>query len=170
MVQGTRAGKIAKPYGLQGEVQVILNPLISQHIQEGIPLLIDLDGQRVPFFTESVELPAPDQAIIKFEFISSVEEARKVCGCDLYLDPRLKISDENQEGDPERLVGYTASDVLLGELGEITGFIPGEHNPMWLIDFRGKEMMVPVHANWVQKINHKKGQVLFSLPKGITEL
>ncbi len=83
---GVKAGKISKPYGLQGDVHIILIPVVAQKLKPGNPLFIDLDGQRVPFFMESVDLVGPEQAIVKVEFISSVEEARKLIGCDVYID------------------------------------------------------------------------------------
>ncbi len=61
---GIKAGKISKPYGLQGEVHIILIPSTAKFIEPGTPLFIDLDGQRVPFFMESVDLVSDEQAIV----------------------------------------------------------------------------------------------------------
>ena len=82
----TKAGTISKPYGLRGEVNILLEPEAGKYIEPDHPLFIDIDGQRVPFFVEEVELVSADQAIVKFEFIESLEEAKKVAGCSLYFD------------------------------------------------------------------------------------
>lgn len=170
MVQGAKAGKISKPYGLQGEVQIILNPLIAEYIKEGIPLFIDIDGQRVPFFTEDVELVSPTQAIVKFEFIETVEETRKVCGCGLYFDPANSPDLKHSPEELEEVVGYQAMDVNQGSLGAVKDYLPHAQNPMWILDHRGKELMVPATMDLVRKIDRRKNIITLDLPEGLTDL
>jgi 16S rRNA processing protein RimM len=171
MVQGgINAGTISKPYGLQGEVHMILNPLIAQTIKEGIPLFIELDGQRVPFFTETVEILSGDQAIIKLEFINNVGEARKVCGCRVFLDPAITQDILADPDDPVRVVGYRAIDKNLGLLGMIRDYIPGTLNPVWIIEYEGREIMVPAAGEFIINIDHESGSLYLNLPGGITEL
>jgi len=170
MVQGAKAGKISKPYGLQGEVQVILNPLIVKHIKSGTPLFIMIDGQGVPFFMKSVDLLADDLAHIQFEFIHTVEEAREVCGCEVFLDPKASKAMEGESEDPESVVGYLAIDQHLGALGTVKEYIPNPMNPQWSIELRGKEMLIPANADFVLEIKRKLKQIHFSLPDGLSEL
>jgi 16S rRNA processing protein RimM len=167
---GIRTGKISKPYGLRGELHIILSPEGAEHIRTGIPLFIDLDGQRVPFFTESVEMITAGQAIIKLEFINSVEEAGKVAGCDVYSDAADAPEAGSGSEELQYLVGYTAYDRQLGELGKITACLPSEMNPVWLIDFPGKELMVPAAAEFILKIDHHTLAIYLDLPRGITDL
>ncbi|MEN8155751.1 MAG: hypothetical protein ABFS10_02280 [Bacteroidota bacterium] len=176
---GAKAGKISKPYGLQGEVHIILNPSVAKHIEQGNPLFIDLDGQRVPFFIESADLVSDNQAIVGFEFITSVEEARKVCGHDVYLDPAKHFGssgDPDGSEDPENLenrqkvVGYQAIDEKLGALGPVLEYLPNEMNPVWLIDYSGKELMIPAAEEFIKRINHRKQTLHLNLPEGLTDL
>ena len=46
---GVKAGKISKPYGLHGELNMILDPEAGKQIETNNPLFINIDGQRVPF-------------------------------------------------------------------------------------------------------------------------
>jgi 16S rRNA processing protein RimM len=170
-VQGDlNTGKISKPYGLRGEVQIILNPASASHIKEGIPLFIDLDGQRIPFFIEEVDLVSLDQAIVKMEFIDSIEEARRVSGCDVYIESGKHTRMGHGADSPMDLVGYAASDLKLGAMGKITEYIHNEMNPVWLIEFRGKELMVPAVAKFIRKINHREKNIELDLPEGLTDL
>ena len=171
MVQGgAKAGKISKPYGLQGEVHIILNPSLAKYIEQGTPLFIDLDGQRVPFFIESADLVSADQAIVSLEFIGTVEEARRVCGCEVYLEPGHLSEPETKTDDHQDVVGYQAVDKKLGALGLVIEYLHNEMNPVWLIDYQGKELMVPVTDEFIVKINHRKKTLHLNLPEGITEL
>jgi 16S rRNA processing protein RimM len=168
--EGVKAGKISKPYGLQGEVHILIIPVAAQKLKPGIPLFIDMDGQRVPYFIESVELIAPEQAIVKVEFINSVEEARKIVGQEVFLDPR--DSDDNivMSIAPGQLTGYLAIDLNLGEVGVIADHIPNEMNPVWVIRNKSGSILIPATEDFIKSIDHEKNILLLNLPEGITEL
>jgi 16S rRNA processing protein RimM len=165
---GIRTGKISKPYGLRGEVQIILTPGSAPNIKKGDPLFIDIDGQRVPFFIEGADLFSSDQAIIKLEFIDSVEDARKVSGCEVYLESARNTGRGKE--NPGNMVGYFVSDPALGHIGKITKCILTEMNPVWIIESGGKELMVPAAAEFIVKIDHRQKKILLNLPEGLTDL
>ena len=167
---GIKAGKISKPYGLKGEVHIILIPVVAKYIEPGNPLFIDLDGQRVPFFIQSADLISDDQAIVELEFIDSIEQAKKVSGCNVYLDPIHDPATEGEEEDFLQVVGYRAYDLRLGDLGIVSEYLPNEMNPVWLIDFSGRELMVPATNEFIQDIDHRKKSIYLDLPEGITDL
>ena len=167
---GVKAGKISKPNGLQGRVNMILDPEAGKHIETDNPLFINIDGQRVPFFVEDYEPVSLDQAIVKFEFINSVEEAREVSGCEVYLDPLKKLASQGTIKDYNDVVGYDAFDQDMGYLGKVIDFIQHDMNPVLMVDYKGKELMVPAVDDLIQQINHKKESIYFHLPEGLTTL
>ena len=167
---GVKAGKISKPHGLQGEVHIILNPAVAQELKSGNPLFIDMDGQRVPFFMETVDLVSDDQAIVKVEFINSVEEARKVSGHGVYLDIQDASTVVDPPGDPLELIAYKVFDQRMGEIGEVSDHIPNEMNPVWVINWSGREIMIPATEAFIQKVDHKNKVLYLDLPEGIMEL
>jgi len=167
---GLKAGKISKPYGLQGKVSLILTPSAGKLITTDIPLFILIDGQRVPFFIKEFDLVSPDQAIIKFDFIDSVEEARKVSGCETYLDPKRKSVPLEVEPDMQKVVGYEAIDVRSGILGKVTSFLPHEMNPVWVIEHKGREILIPAVEEFIHQINHNEQTIHLILPEGLISL
>lgn len=167
---GLKAGKISKPYGLQGQVILILEPEAGRHIENNFPLFINIDGQRVPFFMEEFELVSSGQGIGKFEFINSIEEAREVCGCEVYFDMVQNNTSQDDENDLNAVVGYDAFDQELGFLGKVIGYISHEMNPVILIDYKGKELIVPAVTELIQHIDSKEQSIHFQLPKGLTTL
>jgi 16S rRNA processing protein RimM len=168
--EGAKAGKISKPYGLQGEVNVILEPRAGENIEPDSPLFILIDGQRVPFFVEEVELLSAEQAIIKFEFLNSLEEAREVSGCELYFDPRQQ-PEQGEEGENlATLVGYMATDKSLGRLGPISDYLPHPLNPLFVIQAEGRDLMIPAVRDFIEHIDPRDQSVHFVLPEGITRL
>ena len=168
--EGVKAGRISKPYGLRGEVISILEPQSRINIEPGNPLFIDIDGQRVPFFVEEVEMLSRGQAILKFEFIDSLEEARKVAGCDIYFDKEQDPDSSFESEDLTRLIGYMATDKNTGLLGKISEYLPHPMNPVFVIQSEGRELIVPAIWDFIDQIYPKKQTVHFILPEGLTEL
>ena len=168
--EGTKAGKISKPYGLRGEVNIILLPDAGNHIEPDNPLFIDIDGQRVPFFMEEVALVSNDQAIVKFEFIDTLEAARQVSGCSVYFDPQHQTEFPEDGEDLSNLIGYAASDRKSGFLGIISDYLPHPMNPIFVIQYEHKELMVPAVRDFIDHINPEEQSVQFSLPAGLISL
>ncbi len=167
---GVKAGKISKPYGLQGEVRIILIPVLAQKLKVGNPLFIDIDGQRIPFFMKALDLVSDDQAIVKVEFINSVEEARKVSGFEVYIEA-FDNGDEALPADTNSpLIAYYVFDQKLGEIGVLTDYIPNKMNPVWVVENEGREILIPATEDFIQKIDHKNKVLHLDLPEGITEL
>jgi len=167
---GAKAGIITKPYGLRGEVYSILEPEAGQHLEKEHPLFIELDGQRVPFFVEEVELLSDDQAIIKFEYIETPEDARKISGCPVYFDSRRTVDSPESGEDLSGLIGFTATDQASGLHGKITGYLSHPMNPVFLIQVEGKELMIPAVPNFIEHIDLKTQTIRFNLPEGLTSL
>jgi 16S rRNA processing protein RimM len=169
---GARVGRISKPNGLQGKLSIILQPEAGKHIETDHPLFILIDGQRVPFFVEETDLVSSDNAIVKFEFIENLESAREFTGCEVFFDSHKTFDSPkgNGSGDLNSVVGYKAHDQELGLLGEVITYIHHDMNPIFLIDFKGNELMVPAVDEFIKKINHKARSIHFILPEGLTAL
>jgi 16S rRNA processing protein RimM len=168
--EGAKAGKITKPHGLRGEVNVILEPQAGNHIEPDNPLFIDIDGQRVPFFVEEVELVSKSQAIVKFEFLDTLEAARGVSGCYLFFDKSHQADAIESEDDLAYLVGYTASDRVSGVLGKIADYLPHPMNPVFVIQSESKELLVPAVRDFIDHISTEEQTIQFILPEGLTTL
>jgi len=168
--EGAKAGRISKPYGLRGEVNTILEPQTGNYIEPDNPLFIDIDGQRVPFFVEELELGSNEQAIIKFEFIDSLEAARKVSGCNLYFDLHHQPGPSDTGDDLSNLIGFTASDSVNGLLGTISDYLPHPMNPVFVVESEGRELIIPAVRDFIKEINSGEQSIKFILPEGLTSL
>lgn len=168
--EGARAGKISKPLGIRGEVKVILEPQAGTLIEPGNPLFIEIDGQRVPFFVEELELLSAEQAIIKFSYLDSLEEARELSGCLLHFDPATFRGEAARSGDLRSLVGYIAIDSKGSVLGEITDLIENPANPLLIIQYQGAELMVPASPDFIRQKDLKARRVQLELPEGLLDL
>jgi 16S rRNA processing protein RimM len=168
--EGAKAGKISKPYGHRGELNIFLVPNAGNHIEPDIPLFVDIDGQRVPFYVQEVELVSDNQAIIKFEFVDSVDSARELSGCHLYFDHRHPSGSGEQGEDLADLIGYSAADMVAGHLGRISDYIPHPMNPVFVIETEKGELLVPATRDFIDHINQEEQSIQFILPEGLNSL
>ena len=167
---GVKAGKISKPNGLQGHVNMILDHEAGLYIETNHPLFIDIDGQRVPFFVEDIELVSDDLAIVQFQFIENIEQAREVSGCEVFFGPKQRAAAQRPVNDLSAVIGYDSFDQNVGYLGKVTNYVEAEFNPVLMIDYNGKELIVPAVDELIQNINHKEQSIHFHLPDGLITL
>ena len=168
--EGMKAGFISKPYGLEGKVYLILEPQAVKHIKTGHPLFIEIEGQRVPFFLEEMEMVSDLQTIVKFEFTHNLEEARKISGNEVFLDPTPGTLQRPAEDDFSNLIGYKAFNQDLEFIGKVTDYLMHELNPLLVIDQNGRKFLVPAASELILQINHEKRSVHFNLPDGLISL
>ena len=70
---------------------------------------------------------------------------------------------------PASLLGYTIINNK-EPLGEILELIEQPHQLLCRLEIKGKEVLIPLHEESLQKVNHKKKEVLVDLPDGLLEI
>ena len=70
---------------------------------------------------------------------------------------------------PASLLGYTIINNK-EPLGEILELIEQPHQLLCRLEIKGKEVLIPLHEESLQKVNHKKKEVLVALPDGLLEI
>jgi len=167
---GKKAGIITKPYGLKGKLNLVLEPGAGEEIKEGDPLFVDIDGQRVPFFVELVEQGSQNHLIIQFEFVDTIDKARKVSGCEVYLETDKTSDASDNHITYDRLLGYTVIDVKVGRIGAVSGYMPHDFNPVFIVEYGPSEVMIPASDQLIDHIDHETHTILFRLPDGLIDL
>jgi 16S rRNA processing protein RimM len=70
----------------------------------------------------------------------------------------------------ERFEGYQLVDQELGNLGVIEEIVesPGQHLAM--LDYQGREVVVPLNPVFIQSVDHNAKKVQVDLPEGLLDL
>jgi len=165
---GSFIGTLARPHGVSGELRMNINPAFAESIEPGIPLFVDIDGQRVPFFIEEAEQLAADTFIIRLEFTASLEEAKKLCGFKVYNS--LEEGDDLSAAELSSLSGFMLIDEQAGVLGEITSVIDNSMNPLFEIRVGEASVFAPAATELIIRVDRKKKTVTTRLPEGIPGL
>ena len=162
-------GYIVKTHGLKGEVGIHLdvdNPAEYADI-EG--LLIEKNGEMVPFFIQRIRINT-DKAIVKFEGIDTIEAAQPLVRSTLYLslDQLDKLSDD--QFYYHDIIGYQIVDDTKGALGTIKTIYNQPHQDLISMDYKEKEVLIPISKEHVLKVNHEKKELYVNLPEGLLEI
>ncbi|MES2795103.1 MAG: ribosome maturation factor RimM [Bacteroidota bacterium] len=162
-------GYIVKTHGLKGELGIHLdvdNPAEYSDI-EG--LLIEKNGELIPFFVERIRINQ-DKAIVKFEEINSIEEAQLLVKKTLYLslDQLDELSDD--QFYYHEIIGYQIVDEQKGKLGIIKTIYNQPHQDLISMDYKEKEILIPISHEHVLNANHEKKELYVKLPEGLLEV
>lgn len=116
------AGKFYKPHGLKGEINALCH-YDADILNNGYPIIVDIDGIFVPFYAESVR-PKHFAALVKLDGIDSKEDVARFVNKDFYLMRRdvseyLHIPEDKLEQELD-LIGYEVYDKNAGYVGEVT--------------------------------------------------
>ena len=68
------------------------------------------------------------------------------------------------------MIGYEAFDQEMGYLGKVTDYVQHEINTVLMVDYDGKELLIPAVEELITIINHKEQSIHFHLPEGLTTL
>jgi 16S rRNA processing protein RimM len=155
---------------MSGQLMLRLNGDYADDIEPGEPLFVELDDILVPFFILEAEV-FPDRAILRLEFITNPQEARKFTGKNIYLENSRITGKEELTGTNGGIyVGYSFQDKNSGVEGLIKEFIDNPLNPLFLVSNESSEFLLPVHQDFILKVEHKRKLIIFRLPEGLTDI
>lgn len=163
-------GHIVKPHGLHGELQVLLDVDVPEAYQELESVLLDVKGQLVPFFIDSLRITS-GRVLMGLEEINSIEEANVYRGAQLFLPlEALPELESDTEFYFHEIEGYTVTDETLGELGEVTGVYDMGPQNLLAIQYEGREVLVPIVEPIVHRINRSEKILFVNLPEGMLDI
>jgi 16S rRNA processing protein RimM len=164
-----KIGKLAASFGLKGD-------LVLQHSlgkKESLKKLekIFLEEKKdsfIPYFIESSSIKNEEEIYLKLEGIDTKESARKLTPKEVWLTAE----------DFKKFVSASAPISMLGfhlmngkdDLGEILEVIEQPHQILCTISINGKEALIPVHGESLEKIDKKGRKVYVTLPDGLLEI
>lgn len=169
MINYNSIGKLVATFGLNGEI-ILKHHLGKKSSLKGLETLFveKNKDELLPYFIESTKIKNDDEIYLKLEGINTKESARTL------VQKQVWLPDE----DFQKYAGKSAPISLLGyhiihdntDLGEILEVIEQPHQVLCRILLEGKEALIPVHQETLQKIDKKNKQVLLDLPDGLLDI
>ena len=162
-------GKWVAVHGLKGEL-LLLHELGKKTSLKNLKAIFieERKNSFLPFFIESIRIKSDSEIFIKLEGVGTREAATKLLQKKVWLaaaDHKLFAS----KSSPASLLGYTI--IQNNEpLGEILELVEQPHQLLCRLEIKGKEVLIPLHEGSLQKIDHRKKQVLVELPEGLLDI
>jgi 16S rRNA processing protein RimM len=168
-VEYYKIGKIVAVHGLKGEV-VFKHELGKKTSLKGLTTLFTEERKNsfLPWFIESTTIKSEEEIYLKFESIDTREAAGKLTQKEIWL-PETDFKKFAAKSAPASLLGYT----IINEkesLGEILEVIEQPHQLLCRLLIKEKEVLIPLHEEFLQRIDHKKKQVSVQLPEGLLDI
>lgn len=164
-------GHITKTHGIKGELVLFLD-VDEPHDYAGLDsLLLDIKGELVPYFIESIAIVKGSRAIMAFEGIDTIEQAERLINTAAYLplDQLETITDPDRFYFHE-IVGYTVVDAQEGKLGTVQGVYAMNAQDLIMMTYKGHEVLIPINSDIVQTVDRAAQTLNVNLPDGLLAL
>lgn len=169
MAEYYKIGKLVAVHGLQGELVLKHELGKKTSLKELQALFIeDKKNSFLPWFIESTKIKSEEEIYIKLEGADTREAAMKLTPKECWL-PEPDFKKFAAKSAPVSLLGYTI--INDGKsLGEILEVIEQPHQVLCRLEIQSKEVLIPIHEGSLEKIDHRKKQVLVQLPDGLLDV
>ena len=164
-----KAGFIMKPHGLKGEVTISLDPDSPADWTELETVFIDKNGTLVPYFVESVSAKS-GKAFVKLEDVSTPEQAALLKNQSVFLPRDTRPKPVAGDFYDDEIIGFTVTDDSIGVLGRVKAIERAGMNRFVIVDYKQKEIMIPVQSPLLKRINRSKRKIMVSLPEGFLDI
>lgn len=163
-------GKIVSKFSFKGEVLIKLDTDEPEAYTKMESVFVDYNDNLVPFFIEKSSLHKSDLLRVKFEDVNTEEDAEDIMRCDLYL-PLSELPElEDDKFYFHEIIGFSAEDVNYGKIGIIKAVNDNRAQPLFEIEFNGKEILIPVNDDFISKVDKKNKTIFLNTPPGLIEI
>lgn len=169
MTKYNSIGKIVATYGLEGEI-VLHHDLGKKTSLKGLTAIFleERKDTMLPYFIQSSKIKNEEETYLKLEGITTKEAGKKLTQKQVWL-PEEDFTRYASKSAPIYLLGYNLINDG-SDLGEILEVIEQPHQVLCRINLHGKEALIPVHSETLDRIDKKKKQVHVTLPDGLLDI
>ena len=163
-------GKIAKKFSFKGEVLIYLDTDEPEQYDKMESVFVEINKSLVPFFIENSSIHKGDFLRVKFEDVDSEQDADELIGCHIYLPLSMLPKLEGNKFYFHEVIGFEVIDERLGNIGKIVSINDSTAQPLFEIDFQGKEILIPMIDHFIIEVNRKEKKILLKTPEGLVDL
>lgn len=161
-------GQVIKTHGLHGEVSISLDVDFPEDYKNLESVFLQREGKLVPFFIDTIQVNNK-KALVKFEDIDSLDEAKRLVKAELYLPATQlpKLSDGKFYFHD--LVGC---EVFEGErsIGPVKDVYDLGPNQLMEVVFEEKDVLIPLTDGILKSVDVENKKILVELPDGLLDL
>ncbi|MFZ4426702.1 MAG: ribosome maturation factor RimM [Saprospiraceae bacterium] len=165
-------GKLGKSHGVSGALRIFVDERYLDDFLATDLLFVEIEGRKLPFFIEDI-LEAND-LLVKFEEVDSPEAAHRYSGKAVFMR-EADLQPLQAEAAPagtqfERYIGYQICDRHIGCIAAIDAVIELPQQFLASVSYKGKEVLLPMHPDLIERVDHQQRQIWMNLPEGILDV
>jgi len=162
-------GYVIKNHGLNGEVNVFLDVDLPEDYKNLESVFVEIDKKLVPFFIEQIVIKGK-KAKVRFEDVDSLSAADELKGKSLYLPLENLPPLSEKQFYYHDVISYAICDQQEGEFGLVEDVITAAHQDLLVIDVKGKEVLVPINDEIIDRVDHDQKKLHVNLPEGLLDI
>ncbi len=169
MAEYFNIGKMVAAHGLKGEL-ILQHDLGKKTSLKGLTTVFieDKKNSFLPWFIVSALIKSEKEIYIKLEGLESRESAMKLVPKKVWLT-EAEHKKYAAKTSPASILGYMIIDEGV-ELGKILEVIEQPQQLLCRLEIKEREVLIPLHEESLEKIDHRKKQVLVNLPEGLLDI
>jgi 16S rRNA processing protein RimM len=171
MAEYIQIGHTKKTHGVAGEIKVFIEEVFEDLFLGAERVFIEVRGNKVPYFIENVR--GMGDFIVQFEEMNNKDLAAAIQSKGVFL-PAAEVPASVLRQAPKGLYthtkGFEMTDEAVGTIGVIEEIMEMPQQEIAVLQYKGKSVMVPLHPEFVRKVDTKKRQIAVSLPEGLLDL
>lgn len=162
-------GKIIKAYGFEGAVTIKPEKTFEEEIPEMESVFLEIEGKPVPFIISESEITDYNLIRLRFEGYDSVDKINEFIGCRVFLTSmETEITPDNEFSDFRSYKIHLSDNSFLGTVKNIIDN-PGQQL-LSIETEKGQEILIPLHEDFILRVDNKKKIIKVDLPEGLTEI
>ena len=162
-------GHIIKHHGIKGELLIFLDADDPSRYEGLDSFFISIEGKLVPYFIKNFKLQGSN-AIVKLEDVDDIEQARELTSKKIFLPLELLPDLGDNDFYLHEIIGFTIVDAISGRLGTIKQIYEANGNNLAGMEYKKKEVLVPLTSDFIGHIDKQKKELHMNLPDGLLDL
>lgn len=165
-------GRTNKTHGVDGTLRITIEDAFFEDFVAAEVVFLDTGGHPVPFFID--DRWGSGDLFLKLEDIESKEAARPLTDKVLYMRREDMAKPEGETVAAPHMyakwIGYQIVDAAHGQVGAISAVEELPEQFLAVVEYKGEEVMIPLHEQLISEVDHQKKLVVMELPAGLLEL
>jgi len=159
-------GFISKTHGYHGHLKISIESDFMEAFSQCKFIFLNIETMLIPFFIE--ERKMQHNLLIKLEDIDSKEEAQSFNSSHIFIERKF-ITETEAEDSFKVLIGYIVlnDSEQIGILKDIQEF---PQQLMGVIMHGDQELLIPLHDQLINSIDHDSKSISLTLPEGLLDL
>ena len=164
-----KIGTVVSKHGFKGSIKVNLLSIKFKIVPDIDFIFIDIDNCFIPFKVDNLSFSNDKCVILKLQEINSDNEASEVISKSVYLDKKYSKSIDKEDFLYDEFLNFLVYKDSK-KIGKIVNVISSLPQPVFEILIKDKKFMVPIHNDFIVKIDRENQCIFLVIPDGLLEI